>query len=78
MQNCPHNGCFTNITVKNDSFTVGDLDKANKKFEKMSILLTNNKDPSELIEGSLSFVAGGLRIIAFKDDGSYSFPACLH
>ena len=44
MQNCPHNECFTNITVKYESFTVGELKKAQKKFEKVSYIFTDKED----------------------------------
>jgi len=69
LMNCSihEEDCFTNIFVKHDSFTVGDLYKALKKFKLMSYIYTNNKDEREIINGPLSFVVGDVRVVVFKE-----------
>ena len=53
------------------------MNKAKKKFEKVSYIFTDKKDENEIIKGPLSFVAGGLTFAVFKNDGSQSNPICL-
>jgi hypothetical protein len=38
----------------------------------------NIKDPNGLIKGPLSFVAGDVRVVIFKNDESHSIQPCLY
>ncbi len=57
MQSCFHNECFTNVFVKNEPLTVGDVDNAYKEFKLMNLAFKiKGKHPKEIIKGPLSFV----------------------
>ena len=78
MQDCIHDPCFTNIYVKHESITVGDLYKAQKKFKLMSYAFTNNKDEREIIKGPLSFVEGNLTVFVVSTQGTQFMKPCLN
>ena len=68
-------GCVTNIYVKNDSFKLSDVDEALDEFKNLrTCLKLNNKDPMEIVKGSLSFQAGNVTVFIVNSAGSYVIP----
>ena len=79
MPGCIHNeGCLTTIHIKNEPFTVGDVEEALDEFKNMNhAFKVNTQSPKEIVKGTLTFEVGNVQVIMFKKDDSHIIQPCL-
>ena len=62
MPGCIHDdGCMTTIHIKNEPFTVGDVDLALDEFKNMNTAFKiNTLSSKEIVKGTLTFEVGNV------------------
>jgi hypothetical protein len=72
-------GYLTNLHIKHDSFTFGDVDSAFEELKHLrqvfKIICKDNLAP---IKGPLMYVAGNVTVTISKSDGTYLFQPFLN